>query len=448
MPDIQAFRGYRYDLGHVGSLGDVVAPPYDVIDGRLQAELYKRHPANFVRLILNRPEPGDDDVNNRYTRAARLWKNWVREGVLRQEADPAIYVYHQVFQWDGRHYLRRGMLCCVRLEQFGEGSIYPHEETHAGPKEDRLRLLRAVGVKLSPIFGIYPDAENLCQDQLESAIEGQIPVEAVDHLGTVHRLWPVTNVKLIADVAAAMSGRPVYVADGHHRYETACNYRDQLQQTKRLDATHPANGTLMLCVSMSDPGMLVLPTHRLFRGLPEMTSEELITKLGDCFEIEQVGSGHQLTGDLWQRIETEGDQGTLGLYTHADRRWIVARISSTGRGRLATAAADHSDAWRGLGVSILHRLIVDELLGAFDLPKPMYVHDTKELTHYLEHGDLTGRDATGQEGQGGAFPLAAMVMPASLDHVRTISEVSERMPAKSTFFFPKALSGLVSYALS
>jgi len=204
----------------------------------------------------------------------------------------------------------------------------------------------------------------------------------------------------------------------------------------------------MLCVSMSDPGMLVLPTHRLFRGVPAMSSDDLIQRLGSCFEVERAGSGPELARELWQRIEMEGDQGTLGLYTHADQSWVVARISQNGRDRLAAAAPDHCDQWRALGVSILHRLIMDELIGATDLPKPMYVHDTNEVTYYLQQGDLTGRDATGQEGQGGVFPLAAMVMPASLDDVRAISEMDERMPAKSTFFFPKALSGLVCYALS
>jgi uncharacterized protein (DUF1015 family) len=448
MPDIQAFRGYRYDLGHVGCLSDVVAPPYDVIDERLHDELYKRHPANFVRLILNREEPGDDDSQTRYSRAARIWKNWTSEGVLSREPDPAIYVYHQQFEHHGQVYVRRGMLAAVALEPFGEGTIFPHEETHPGPKKDRLQLLRAVRVKLSPIFGVYPDDDNVCQDQLESAIAGKIPLEATDHEGVVHRLWPVTDVKVIADVAAAMSGRPVFVADGHHRYETACTYRDELGAAGRLHPTHPARRTLMMCVGMSDPGMLVLPTHRLFRGLPEMTSGDLAARLGDCFTLEKAGVGPDLAPSLWERIETEGEQGTLALYTHADRHWMIARITDAGRARLEEVASGHSPEWCGLGVSILHRLIVDTLLDAPDLPKPMYVRGEHEVAGFLEKGDSTGRDATGQQGEGGAFHLAALVMPASLDHVRLISEAHERMPAKSTFFYPKALSGLVAYPLS
>ena len=158
MPDISAFRGIRYDLGHVGSLSNVIAPPYDVIDAELQDALYAKHPANVVRLILNKDEPGDDEHNNRYTRAARLLRMWQREGVLFTEADPAIYVYHQVFNEGGVEYTRRGFMCRVRLERFGEGNIYPHEETHGGAKADRLKLWTACKANLSQIFGLYPDA--------------------------------------------------------------------------------------------------------------------------------------------------------------------------------------------------------------------------------------------------------------------------------------------------
>ncbi|MEX0610878.1 MAG: DUF1015 domain-containing protein, partial [Pirellulales bacterium] len=228
MPVIQAFRGIRYDLGHVGSLSNVIAPPYDVIDAQLQNALYERHPANVVRLILNRDEPGDDEHNNRYTRSARLMRSWLREGVLFTEPDPAIYVYHQVFTEGGITYTRRGFMSRVRLERFGEGNIYPHEETHGAAKADRLKLWSACKANLSQIFGLYPDPQNDAQRVLEAAISGVAPLEAIDHLGVIHRLWPMTDVSTITSVNAAMGGRPVYIADGHHRYETALTLRDQM----------------------------------------------------------------------------------------------------------------------------------------------------------------------------------------------------------------------------
>jgi len=443
MPVIQAFRGIRYDLGHVGSLSDVVAPPYDVIDGDLQNALYKKHPANVVRLILNRDEPGDDETENRYVRAGRFLKNWLSEGVLQTEPDPAVYVYHQVFEAEGVRYERRGFMSRVRLTRFGEGNIYPHEETHAGPKADRLKLTEICKTNLSQIFSIYPDPESRAQNLLEAAVAGRTPIEATDHLGVVHRLWPVTDVKTIADVAAAMADKPVFVADGHHRYETACNYRDQLAAEGDLDRQHPANFVLMMLVSMSDPGMIVLPTHRLFRGMAPVASAELAAKLGDHFTVQIVGEGPESAADVWEEIETGDDQGTLGLYAAADKRWMLASITETGRARMAEVAAEHSPEWRGIGASILQRLVLETLLGQTDPAKPLYVHSAADMIDALRRGDTVGRDSAGLEGKGGDFPLAAMAMPATIEHVRVISQHGERMPAKSTYFYPKLLSGLV-----
>ena len=202
MPTIQSLRGLRYDLGHVGSLSDVVTPPYDVITPAFQDELYKKHPANFIRLELNREEPGDNDQSNKYTRAARFLKQWRTEGVMQVDPDPALYVYHQTFQHAGQAVTRRGFMGRVRLERFGEGKIYPHEETHSGPKADRLNLMKACKANLSQIFGLYPDPKNEAQDRLEAAVAGQTPHEATDHLGVIHRMWPVTDVKVIARAAA------------------------------------------------------------------------------------------------------------------------------------------------------------------------------------------------------------------------------------------------------
>jgi uncharacterized protein (DUF1015 family) len=429
MPDIHAFHGLRYDLGHVGSLSDVVAPPYDVIGPDQQDALYKKHPANVVRLILNRDEPGDDDTSNRYTRAARFLKNWRDEGVLFAEPQASIYVYHQTFSSGGQTFTRRGFMARVRLERFGEGRIYPHEETMSGPKKDRLLLTQACRANLSQIFGLYPDPQGTVQGRLEQAIEGVTPLEAVDHLDVVHRLWPLSDPATISEVAGLIGPKPAFIADGHHRYETACNYRDGLvAQRGELPPQHPANFVLMMCVGMSDPGLPVLPTHRLFRGAPDLTSESLAAKLGDAFDVRPAGQGAQAAHQLWDEIEMAGDQGTLGLYTQADQRWTLATITPSGRAAMAKLAADRSTDWQGLGVAILHRLLVEHLLDGGSWPKPRYVHLVEEVVQGLDSGE---------------FPLATLVMPATVDHIRTISEHAERMPAKSTYFYPKLLSGLV-----
>lgn len=474
MPDISAFRGIRYDLGHVGSLSNVVAPPYDVIDAAEQDALYKRHPANVVRLILNRDEPGDDEHSNRYTRAARFMRNWLREGVLFSEADPAVYVYHQTFRIDQSSLLapreevlhqnsdnarrenvllaeregyitRRGFICRVRLEPFGEGSVHPHEQTHASAKEDRLKLWRACRANLSPIFGLYPDDANDAQSLLETAIEAATPLEVRDEKDVLHRVWPVTDLGVISELTGAMGGRHVFIADGHHRYETACAYRDLLEQERGspLPPDHAANHVMMMCVSLSDPGMLVLPTHRLFRGLAPISSTQLADRLGEFFYLERAGQGRLRAFDLWKTIEQEARQETLAFYCAADETWVLARLNRAGAIRMAELEPDRSDAWRDLGVAILHRLVIDSILGGEGFPAPKYVRSLDELVEGLARGDEAGRDATGQSGTGGRFELAALVSPASLEHVRQICEAGERMPAKSTFFYPKLLSGLV-----
>lgn len=434
MPEIQAFRALRYDAGQVGALSDVVAPPYDVINAALQDQLYQKHPANVIRLILNRDEPGDDDAHNRYSRAARFLKNWRSEGVLQLDPDPALYVYHQSFEYGGQQLTRRGFMARIRLERFGEGKIFPHEETHASAKADRFKLTLACRANLSQIFGLYPDEDNTAQEILEQAIAGQTPLEAIDHLGVVHRMWPVSDVKTVGDVAAVLGAKPMFIADGHHRYETACNYRDHLAAHETLAPHHPANFVLGMCVSMSDPGMIVLPTHRLFRGLPAWTSSQLVERLGECFQTTPAGQGPQAAREVWENIDFEAEQGLLGFYTAADQQWTLARITPAGQAKMAAAAADHGSDWQQLGVSILHRLVLETLLDARQLPKAEYVHLVDELVEFLQHGDQPG---------GEPFPLAALVMPATVEHVRQISENQERMPAKSTYFYPKLLSGLV-----
>jgi hypothetical protein len=296
---------------------------------------------------------------------------------------------------------------------------------------------------LSQIFGLYPDPENVAQNMLEGAVAGQTPLTATDHLGVVHRLWPVSDVKVIADVAAIVDPKPMFVADGHHRYETACNYRDWLAEQGALDANHPANFVLTQCVSMNDPGLLVLPTHRLFRGVKPIKSDLLQSRLGAAFTTRTIAQGADRAASLWEDLEIAGEQGKLAFYTAADDTWTHAEITPQGEAKMAQLAPEQSEDWRSLGVSILHKLVMENLLRQVDLPKPMYVHSAEEVAEALEKGDTAGRDATGQVGTGGRFELAALVMPASVDHVRAISEHGERMPAKSTYFYPKLLGGMV-----
>jgi uncharacterized protein (DUF1015 family) len=428
MPEIQAFRGIRYDLGHVGSLSDVVAPPYDVISPDLQEQLYKRHPCNVVRLILNRMEPGDDEANNRYTRAKRFLKNWQAEGVLFTESDPAVYAYHQQFSLEGNTYTRRGFMARMRIEPFGSGSVFPHEDTMSGPKIDRLMLTVVCQANLSQIFALYPDPENQTGSLLDDAISEKTPIEATDHRNVVHRMWPVTDVSSISSLAAAMAAKPVFIADGHHRYETACNYRSQVYDSGFLSETHLANFVLVHFVPMEDPGLVILPSHRLFRDFPGLTSSDLRARLAQCFTTRDGGEGIDSARTVWEDLQTADSRQSIALFTREDRKWTLAELAQRGRDKMAEVAADHSREWQSLDASILHRLIVDSLLQPDETSTPEYVHGIDELVELL---------ATQQ------FPLAAMLNPATVDQVRSISLAGERMPPKSTYFYPKLLSGLV-----
>lgn len=437
MPQTAPFAALRYNLEHVGNLSDVIAPPYDVIDPELQDELYKRHPANVIRVILNRLEPGDAN-DAKYERAAKFVEQWKSEGVLKQEESPAYYVYHQQFDHDGKTINRRGFMGRVRLQPFGEGNIYPHEETHPKAKVDRLKLTTATKQNNSQIFGLYPDPENEVITLLDQATENVTPIEATDHLGVKHILWPVTDEAIAGRVSELMADRPMFVADGHHRYETACNYRNQvIEESGGIAEDHPANYVMTMLVGMSDPGMIVLPTHRLMRGTPKFSSSEIVEKLGDAFECEVIAGGLDAASDVWARMEAADDQGLIGLYAVSDETWVLCKAVAGAAERIKQLAEGQSEEWRGLGVSLLHRLVIDELLGSQGHPKPTYVHEVSELVE-----GMRGEGSQAESDSDEPYTLAALVMPAKLEHVEAISLHKERMPAKSTYFYPKLLSGL------
>ncbi|MDR3233988.1 MAG: DUF1015 domain-containing protein [Planctomycetaceae bacterium] len=436
--EITPFAGYRYNSSKIAALDDVTAPPYDVIGEAFQDELFAKHPNNTVRLILERMYPDDNEVNNRYSRTAKTLADWKQNEIIVQESKPAIYVYHQIYESGGSRYVRKGFMCGCRAVPFGYGMVYPHEITMSGPKLDRLMLTTACKMNFSQIFGLYPDEENAVQSLLEKAlVAGKYTdsVTATDHLGVVHQMWVVEDEETIKSVVTAMAPKPIFIADGHHRYETACNYRKQIDDMGLLNSTHPANDVLMVCIAMEDPGLIVMPTHRLFHGVtkltsgvPELTGKELQTKLGNCFRTEIVGSGADGAHQVWQRIERENRQDAIGLYTAKDKKWLLTTITQEGKHRMDEIDREHHPEWRELGVSLLHRLIIETLLGAAEPPKIDYVHLVDEVAAGLHTGN---------------YPLAALVMPATVAHIKTLSLLGDRMPAKSTYFYPKLIAGFV-----
>ncbi|HVS36338.1 MAG TPA: DUF1015 domain-containing protein [Gemmataceae bacterium] len=426
MADIRAFRAYRYDLGRVGALSDVVAPPYDVIDPPLQQSLYDRSPYNVIRLILNKEEAGDDERRNRYSRAAGFLRDWIADDVLVRDSAQSLYVYSQEYDVEGRRHVRSGFLARVRLESFGAGRIYPHEETLAGPKADRLRLFQATQMNLSPVFGLYPDAEGAVMQRLETAVGRSLPLQATDHLGVVSKLWPVSDQAAVSAVVGALGPKPVFIADGHHRYETGLRYLQERRDAGEADPA--AEFILMMLVGMSDPGLLILPTHRIVSGFPTLNADRLASILKTHFQVERIGVGEQGARGAWEQIEMGGGQDLLGFCTTDDGVWQTARFRAPEE--MARLAPDHSPAWRGLAVAVLHVLVLDRLL-----PEQLggkaecrYVHQLREASDA----------AAARQGR-----LVALVPPAAMQYVEEIAGNLEKMPPKSTYFYPKLLSGLV-----
>src|ERR1019366_1819575 len=457
MAEVQAFRGFRYDLARVGKLSDVIAPPYDVIDPALQQTLYDRSPYNVVRLILNKETPSDTENDNHYTRAAQALRDWTRDSILAQDSARSLYVYEQEFEVEGKRYTRKGFMARVRLEKFGEGRIYPHEETLAGPKADRLKLFHATNMNLSQIFGLYPDGDGEVQVKLDAAVARSLPIQATDHLGVVSKLWPISDQHVTSAVATILGPKPVFIADGHHRYETALRYLDDQQQAGEVTSPEaPANFVLMMLVSMHDPGLVILPTHRLVSfprverreargesqrepacvpfgsGPSTLDSRLLRSILGPHFEMETVGTGPDAARETWESIEADGSQELLGFGTVADGVWQTGRFVSPPL--MAELASEHSPAWQGLAVSVLQRVVLDKMLPEAGMkdPKIKYVHLLKEVTDSVAAKDCQ---------------LAVLVPPATMGHVEEIAGNLEKMPPKSTYFYPKLLSGLVFHSL-
>lgn len=433
MAEISAFRAFRYDLSRAGRLGEVVAPPYDVINSQMQQALYDRNPYNVVRLILNKEEAGDNENRNRYTRAAAFLRDWVGQRIIAQDSARALYVYEQEFEAEGKQYRRKGFLSRVRLERFGEGRIFPHEETMSGPKADRLKLFHATGMNLSPIFGLYPDEHHQTQELLDKAIGRSLPLEATDDLGVISRLWVVTDQQIISEVTGLMGPRPIFIADGHHRYETALRYLEEKRQAGEVkDSEAPPNFVLMMLVSMSDPGLIIMPTHRLISGIGDITSQELKHILAPHFDCDLIGKGTRGAQDAWELIQVEGTQDVLGFGTVADDTWSIARFRSPEF--MQQLAVQHSPSWCNLAVSVLHVLVLDKLLTEKSKEKPtcQYVHLLKEVTEAASTKSCQ---------------LAVLVPPATMTHVEEIAGNLEKMPPKSTYFYPKLLSGLVFNSL-
>ncbi len=431
MPEIRPFRALRYDAEVAGDPARLVAPPYDVIDPALHETLLARHPRNAVRLDLPAVVPGEDP-DERYRRVAHTIGDWRSDGTLRKDPRPSIYVYEQTYRVPGTAVERtqRGFFARLRIEPFGPGSsVLPHERTMSAPKEDRYRLLRATSLNTSPVVGLYEDPAGGSAKTLATATAGQPVIDLVDDDGVHHRLWavPADGSGLVEGLIAAASAGPLYIADGHHRYETSVRYRDE-RRVNRSGETDPAfEFVLMLFLDAGD-ALTVLPTHRLVRGLGPAGVERLATGLERLFAVtpsttEAVTARFEAAGGL------KGGEGRFGLLTR-DGAWLLEARRET----LAPLQADGGAAVRSLDVSLLGAAL-DALVGI----DAAAVAGGGRVSYATSAFEAAAAVVSGEGGVDAAFLLE----PTPVASILAVARDGDVMPQKSTYFYPKALTGLV-----
>jgi len=430
MADVQPLRGIRYAREVVGDLAQVVTPPFDVISPEAQERYYARSPYNVIRLELPREEPGDTTLNNRYTRAAETLAEWRLKGILRQDGMPHYYMYQQRFTYNGTMHTRTSLMARVRLEPWSAGVILPHEYTHSKAKDDRLRLMRACATNFSPIMAVYDDPQGRMRRLLSSYAE-QAEITITDEVNEEHRLHAITDAEQIALIQNFFAERQLYIADGHHRYETALNYREEIrEQRKQIHADDAVNFVMMALIDTDDPGFLVLPTHRLVSGLnpyviDALTSEEL----GHYFTLRELDTAESSAAALQQLAEA-GEEGPSFVLSTAEQRWLLS-LNERGRRRMAESA--HSEAWNELDVAVAHTLVLEALLGLSleDITAGRYVRYTRDAEEAL------------QAVQVGDAQVAILLNATPIKQVRDVAKADDRMPQKSTYFYPKLITGLV-----
>ena len=436
MANILPFRGTLYNQEVVGDSRNVVAPPYDVIGTEAQKALHARHPNNVIRLELGSDYPDDGPSQNRYTRAASFLHDWLARGALRRDPEPAIYPYRIEYRVpsgepgaDRR--ILKGFLSLVELEEFGTGRIFPHENTRSAAKTDRLKLLETCRAQFSPIFSLFSDPGETVNQLIEKSVNVDRPrVDVQDDSGFRHQLWAMTHRDILRELTEAMQPKPLFIADGHHRYETALTYRRlRRQQTGRQtsDGVQPYDGVLMLFSSLEDPGLTILPTHRVLKTpVPAVT--QIRERLRGRFEIEAVSFTSDTEPETRRRfLRTLRERGlagqVFGLALRGAQTYLLLSLKSELRSHTVASARDRLD------VSILHSHILSPLLAS----------DPGEDSILYTKDDDEALDLVGQ----GTAEAALLLNPTKVNEVQAVAAAGDRMPHKSTYFFPKPLTGLV-----
>lgn len=434
MSTIIPFHGTRYDTTVVGDVTQVVAPPYDIIDVAGQKALHDRHPHNIIRLELGLDQPGDGPAHSRYTRAASTLRDWLKSGALKRDAQPTLY-YHTIeytapYAPSGSPTKTlKGFLATVKLEALDSGHIYPHENTRSAAKTDRLNLLEACKANFSPIWSLYSDPQGEVMSLLEGAIkEKSATIDFHDDEGFRQQLWAVTDPAVLKHAADALRSKPLFIADGHHRYETALNYQKLRRQQAGLpNGQHSYDAVLMLLTALEDPGLTVLPTHRV-TTTPLPPYDHMQSLLGATFDLQEFPfTAATQTATRTKFIEAMRSAGrtvpVFGLALKGDNRYVTLSLKAAHRPSAQASPRAKLD------VSLLQQLIV-----ALLCPTPqeqeaiLYTKDDHEALDWVAKGAGSG---------------ALLLNATKVSEVQAVATAGERMPHKSTYFFPKPLTGLV-----
>lgn len=431
MADIRPFRGVHYNQSLLNNWLAVICPPYDIIPPQLQQELYLRSEYNFIRLEFGRELPQDRATDNRYTRSAATLERWLKQGVLEADEAPAIYLHDQYFTHQGKEYKRRGITVRVRLEEWDKRVVRPHEGTTAEPRRDRISLLWTLRANTSPILAMFEDEGQQISSLLAAQQKNQPLISLESTAGEGHIVWAITEPEVVNQIASSLAGQTLYIADGHHRYESALAY----QHERRAGSTSAPgdeafNFVMMTLVDFSDPGLIILPPHRLVRGISKSIMDELMPKLKTLFAIEELPLN---IPRVWKQIDdllAEPNEIRLIVFGLAAERLFVLRL------RDPSAVSQmmpyfHSEIYKKLDVSIVDHIILENLLTLGSEKENML------LAYSYDRQDAINR-VLAQE-----YQLAILLNPVKAGTIKAIADAGDKMPRKSTYFYPKLPAGLL-----
>lgn len=434
MVTIKPFKGLHYNHQKITSLDLVMSPPYDIISPTMQDQLYHQHPNNFVRLILGKQKPTDTTTDNRYTRAQHLFTQWQQEHILTQDDTPAIYPYKIQYTINDTPITMSGFFTLLKLDPTYQ-YVRAHERTLSKPKADRLNLMKACQANLEPIQLLYIDDTDHIRKNIEPTLQKPL-IQIKGYDGFKHTLYKINDTTLITQIHDFLKDNILFIADGHHRYQTAINYaQEQQQTTQNTNPDAPFNYRMVILANMFDPGLAILPTHRLITH-PTLNILELLTQFDPYFTIEShkieknKQDSTQLAHHIMNTIKTENDH-KFALYTK-DTYYILTLKDETIMNKLAP---DRSSTWRSLDVSILHKIIIEKLM---KITENTLEDDVKYTRDDSEALDLVNNDT---------YTLSILMNPTKIEELKAIADAGEHMPQKSTYFLPKMLSGLVMYKM-